>query len=214
MKNKNLNIRKYSLYVLTTLLLASFSSVTYGQYYPRKEVKLGLMASPIYGWLKTENADYDSKAGWGYSYGLLADIGFAENYFLNTGLHITTLQSSLINTSNQSRREYRVQYAEIPLAFKLKTSDLWTNRFYGLFGLMGGVKLSGKEKLAETNSYESTKGIDLFKLGLITGMGMEWRVQERHMLVTGLTFHNGITKPISNAGAKSSYLALNIGFIF
>lgn len=185
------------------------------QYYGEKDLSFGLSVSPNLAWLKFDNDQYTQDNRIGYSYGLVADIGigYSRNYYFSTGLQINTLNHRWSDQDDISK-DTKLQYAEVPLAIKLKTDGNHLGKFYGLFGFTAGIKVSSKEKLANASNYDKSTGADLLRLGLAIGAGAEWRVGYRHAFMTGITFNNGFTRALKNGSPKNPYLALNIGFIF
>lgn len=186
------------------------------QYYGKKDLSFGLSFSPNLGWLKFNKDQYTQDSRIGSSYGLIADIGigYSRNYYFSTGLHINTLNHR-VSKDHEASKDIKLQYAEIPLAIKLKTDGNHLGKFYGLFGFTAGIKVSNKEKLTSGGSnYEKSTGADFLRLGLTIGAGAEWRVGHRHAVMTGLTYNNGFTRALKDGSPKNPYLALNIGFIF
>lgn len=182
-----------------------------------KNFRLGLSINPNIGWLRYDN-NYDASAKMGFSYGLLADLGFANNYYFSTGLLINSINSKVTGPESASSdnivtRDISLKYAEVPLTVKLKSEENDLGRFYGQFGFTAGLKVSGKEKL-EGGSKASIDGDDLFRLGLQLGGGAEWRLSDNLFLLTGLSFNNGFTRAIKHGKPKNSYVALNVGVFF
>ena len=196
-----------------------YSGAQYKSGYEEKNLRLGLSINPNIGWMRYNDDDYDAGSKAGFSYGLLADVGFARNYYFSTGLLINAINTSvtppLFIQDNISRDQIRLQYVEVPLTIKLKSEENDLGRFYGQFGFTAGFKVSGKEKLAGSNKKTSIDGDDLFRLGLQVGGGAEWKLGENLGVLTGLTFNNGFTRAINNEGKpKTSYVALNLGILF
>ncbi|HMR20390.1 MAG TPA: porin family protein [Sphingobacterium sp.] len=186
-----------------------------------KNFRLGLSINPNIGWLRYDN-DYDASTKVGFSYGLLADLGFAKNYYFSTGLLINAINSKVdpaflpAESNDPAIPKYKdvsLKYAEVPLTVKLKSEENDLGRFYGQFGFTAGLKVSGKEKL-EGGNKSSIDGDDLFRLGLKLGGGAEWRLSDNLSLLTGLSFNNGFTRAIKEGKPKTSYVALNIGVFF
>lgn len=177
-----------------------------------KNFRLGLSINPNIGWLRYDN-DYDASAKMGFSYGLIADLGFATNYYFSTGLLINSINSEVTAEATSVSRDISLKYAEIPLTVKLKSEENDLGRFYGQFGFTAGLKVSGKEKIGDGKK-TSIDGDDLFRLGLQLGGGAEWRLNDNLALMTGLSFNNGFTRAIKDGKPKSSYVALNVGIFF
>src|SRR5690606_24351736 len=125
-------------------LLGSFSGHrTYAQdyyssTYQYKPVSLGITFAPNMAWMRHGDAeDYRNTPKFGFAYGLLADFAFTENYYFATGLLINTLNSDVEYTD--LTHSYRLQYAEIPLTLKLKSTMRYFRSYYGQFGFTGGL---------------------------------------------------------------------------
>lgn len=207
--------------IFFTLLAVFILSInnSQAQYYQRdKNLSMGITISPNIGWLSYEDSDsYQASNQVAASYGLLADIGFARNYYFSTGLFINTLKSHVeAGAMNKDfmPRAYRLQYAEVPLSIKLKSNDNGQNRFYGQFGFTAGVKVSGKEKLDNASTYTAISGDKIFRLGLIIGTGMEWRIANGLSAITGIAYNNGFTKTLRQGSPSLSHVSFNLGLLF
>lgn len=217
-----LNFTKTTFATLVTLAALLFAAQVNAQdYYTRtqntseeKNFRLGLSINPNIGWLRYDD-DYNASAKAGFSYGLVADLGFADNYYFSTGLLINSISSKVDFPANGVDREkIRLQYVEVPLTIKLKSVENETGRYYGQFGFTTGFKVSGKERLVGADKNQSIDGDDLFRLGLQIGGGKEWRLSDNLGLMTGLTYNNGFTRAIKEGKPKTSYVALNLGLFF
>jgi len=211
------------------ILIVSIPGIALGQdYYTSyssfKPVSLGISFSPNISWMRYGDEEgYSSSAGLGFSYGLLADFAVAENYYFATGLLINNLWSDTSidgagllpgNVSPTGKIQYRLQYAEIPLAVKLKSAQRYHRSYYGKFGFSAGVKISGKERVNDQSKRQNIHDASVFRLGLQIGGGVEWQLDHNLRMMTGLTFNNGFTKTMKLAEPKNSYLSLDFGFFF
>src|SRR5690606_12273186 len=112
-------------------------------------------------------------------------------------------------------REYRIQYAEIHIALKLKSTQRYFRSYYGLFGFTAGFKLNAKEKQQGADTRTSLgKEADLLRLALQIGGGVEWQLDHNLVMMTGLTFNNGFTQAIRAGEPRNSYAAFNFGIFF
>ncbi len=210
----------YSKFLFFSVLFFLFSvHTTKAQYYSYdKNISLGLTFSPNMSWLNYQDGDSrESSPKVGYAYGLVADLGFARNYYFSTGLLVNTLYSQTVANGSADLLEdktYRLQYAEVPLAIKLKTNAGGAARFYGQFGFTAGVKVSGKERIETSTGYRAIDGDDIFRLGLLIGAGAEWRLTNSLSAMTGLSYNNGFTRTMKDGSPKLSYCSLNIGLLF
>ncbi|NEU07559.1 PorT family protein [Flavihumibacter sp. R14] len=214
---------KFKLLLLAVFLAPLLATAQY-------KSQLGFTASPTFGWLtfpsgQTPEAESDGMRT-GFSYGVLADIPFSENYYFSTALTVSTLNAKAnvagSTTSGANTSIYKLQYLEVPLTLKLKSNDIMNRRFYGQFGLNTGINIGSKQDIMYTNSGtpdEKNKDIgdliNTFRAGLLLGGGAEWKMGENMSLMTGLSYSNGFADVLDgDAQAKNSYIALNLGIFF
>lgn len=214
-------------------LLLAFLLVTFGgrqvnaqdyytSTYQYKPVSLGITFSPNMAWMRYGDSEVNkNNAKFGFAYGLLADFAFTENYYFATGLLINTLNTESDYTSadyvagTDLTRTYRLQYAEIPLSLKLKSTMRYFRSYYGQFGFTGGIKLNAKEKTPGTSTRTSMgDDADFFRLALLIGGGVEWQLDHNMVMVTGLSFNNGFTRVVKDGEPRNSYVAFNFGIFF
>lgn len=217
----NFTKRLFPFVILFFALLSTSQSQAQSYYYGReKNIRLGLAINPNVGWLRYEN-DQEGSAKLGFSYGLVADLGFAKNYYFSTGLLINTINSRVepafrsVENNDSAIPKYKdlsLKYVDVPLSIKLKSTPNEFGRFYGQFGFTAGVKVSSKEQLENKN--KETTSADLFRLGLQIGGGAEWKIGNDMAVMTGLTFNNGFTRTMKDGSPKSSFVALNLGLLF
>lgn len=191
-----------------------YNSSTSNTSQEEKNFRLGLSINPNIGWLRYNDGDaYETSSKIGFSYGLVADLGFAKNYYFSTGLLINSINSN-VDIKADEKKEIRLQYVDVPLTVKLKSDENTLGRYYGQFGFTAGFKVSGKEKIGDNSKKQDIEGDDIFRLGLQLGGGMEWKLSDNLNLMTGLTFNNGFTRAIKDGKPKTSFVALNVGVFF
>ena len=213
---------KNRLFLLAIFLAPLFANA---QYTEGNKVQLGFTTSPTFGWLtfpsgQTPEVEPDGMRT-GFSYGVLADIPFSDNYYFSTALTVSTLNAKAAEPGI-STSIYKLQYLEVPLTLKLKSIEADNRRFYGQFGLNTGINIGSKQDIMFTNSAtpdEKNRDIgdmvNIFRAGLVLGGGAEWKMGENMSLLTGLTYSNGFTDVFDGeAEAKNSYIALNLGIFF
>ncbi|MGK9123644.1 PorT family protein [Olivibacter sp. SA151] len=226
-----INIPFKKLALITSIFFFMLSSANsqdyYASKYDNKRISLGIMLSPNINWLRYGDFDVKSNtAKIGYNYGLVADFAFSENYYFSSGLLIDNLRAQSETYQNGPEgndfviSNYRLQYAQIPLGVKLKSTQKYYRSYYGQFGFTLGVKLSAKQEILNSNRVvvqesNNMKGsADIFRLGLQIGGGVEWLLDHNLRLMTGLSFNNGFTRVIKHGGANNSYFAFNLGILF
>lgn len=195
---------------------------------PDYSFRLGLTAHPTIGWVKPEVGKSNS-VSLGFSYGLLGDFNFAENYSFSTGLTITTINGkstevrNFAGTSPASQAEYefkyKLQYVEIPLTVKLKTSKINEMRWYGQFGLSNDFKVGSKLDSKTSGQPEIKNGsanVKFYRAGLIIGAGGEFDIAGNTSIMAGLTYNNGFTDITrdKSTSIRNHYLGLNLAVFF
>ncbi|MBC7566567.1 MAG: PorT family protein [Pedobacter sp.] len=214
--------------ILLFLTVSVFAQDSSSPYYG---FRLGLTAHPTMGWVKPDIGKSNG-VSLGFSYGLIGDFNFTQNYSFATGLTITTVngKSTEIRTSNSGsaipsqseyKLNYKIQYVEVPLTLKLKTVKINEVRYFGQFGLSNGILIGAKQD-ADMTGGASTRDINIkddikfYRAGLIIGAGAEFEISENTSITTGLTFNNGFTDITSSKSStvRNHYLGINFGVFF
>ena len=215
------------------LLLLFFTGSAFAQdsSSPYYGFRLGLTAHPTIGWVKPDIGKSNG-VSLGFSYGLMGDFNFTQNYSFATGLTITTINGkstevvtlgSNAGTPSQFENEikYKLQYIEVPLTLKLKTVKINEVRYYGQFGLSNGFMIGAKQDFdlvggTSGRDVNIKDNIKFYRAGLIIGAGAEFDVSGNTSITTGLTFNNGFTDIGSskNSTVKNHYVGINIGVFF
>ncbi len=180
---------------LLLLLITScvFLSTSYAQTYeygPAQQVKsgidigkmrFGLFLSPNISWMKptaTKSNDglylaNNEGSKLGYSWGLMIDYFFAENYGIATGFQLNTTGGKIqatYNTSNTTAPattnliksayfDYQLQYLEVPFGLKLMSDNLSGGfRVFGNIGVTLGINISKKASYDVTYTDTTTAG--------------------------------------------------------
>ncbi len=200
------------IFAMSTTML--FAQDTY------KGFKLGITAHPNFGWIKSEDSGIKSNGlRAGFSYGLVGDFYFADNYAFSTGLQLTTINGqteSELPVNKDEQRIYKLQYLEVPAKVKLVTSDMNGLRFYGEFGLGNAFNVSAKQE-TKVGSEPATEDDDIafYRASLIIGGGTQFYIGDKTAVDVGLSFNNGFTDIKRGTGTlKSSYLGLNLAVYF
>ena len=215
------------------LFLLFFSTVVSAQdpSSPYYGFRLGLTAHPTIGWVKPDIGKSNG-VSLGFSYGIIGDFNFTQNYSFSTGLTITTIngKSTEIRTDNSGtgapsqtelELKYKLQYVELPLTLKLKTVKINEVRYYGQFGLSNGFLVGAKQD-ADVTGAVSTKDVNIkddvnfYRAGLIIGAGAEFDISGNTSITTGLTFNNGFTNMsnVKNTTTRNHYVGINFGVFF
>jgi hypothetical protein len=192
------------------LILAQ--TIVFGQ----SNFRLGLQFSPGLSYFQIPDGDLNRRgAKFFYQYGLIADYAFTENYFLNTGLQVSNMGGKIgfenlafridkgadFATSTITERNFSLQYIEVPLNFKLRTSEIGYSKYFGLFGISPGIRLNSSSIDSEialngTNAFETKRDISdevgLFRVGLNIGAGIERLISGKTHYIIQINWSNGL----------------------
>lgn len=214
-------MKKFTLILFLSVLLCNgaIAQDYYGSSYSGKRVSLGITLSPNVHWLRYGDLkDIKNEIKIGYSYGLLADFALSENYYLSTGFLINNLKASSDylsgNPNNEVPSTYHLQYIEIPFGLKLQSTQRYYRSYYGQFGFTGGMKINGEREVGDTDKVALDSNADLFRLALQIGGGINWQLDHKLNMMTGLSLNNSFTGILKDGKPKSSYVALNFAIFF
>lgn len=157
-----------------TLPFAALAQYEYGEPVPvkgsgisMKKARFGLFFAPNNSWMKATSSKSNdglylvnsegSKVG--YTWGLMMDFFFAENYGIATGFQLNTTGGKMNaqyntavvdppNTQNLVKSayfDYRLQYFEIPFGLKMMSDNIGSGlRVFGNIGITLGVNIAKK----------------------------------------------------------------------
>jgi hypothetical protein len=178
-------------------------------------VKMGLLASPQVTWMSSDaNSIKSDGPMMGFNFGLLSDFYFADRYCISTGITINNSAGKLVyndstpfKTSDEmdtlmpgTMVKYRVQYIEIPLAFKFQSNQIGYFEYYAQFGLTGHVRVSAN---CTIDDYDISKAgckdeINLFNVGYNIGGGINYYFSKNTALTAGIIYTNGFVDITNN----------------
>ena len=204
-----------------------------------QNIHFGLKAAPSLAWLKPDNKELSSNGTKiGFSYGIMTDFGFTDNYAFGTGVDVTYRGGSLTHTETilldtlgntaiqETTTDFRLQYIELPLTLKMKTNEIGYFTYFGQFGFAPGIRIQSKGDIdvkiagqTGTTTFEDedlSDEINNLTLSMIIALGAEYNLGGRTSLVTAITFNNGFVDVLDNKDLKatSSYFALTLGVFF
>lgn len=234
-------MKKINILVLFSLLTSlSFAQATKA---PTNKYRLGFKVSPNVSWLASDNGNMNvGDKAMQFGYGLNFDIFFAENYAIGTGININNTGSTYsyfaqytgsdidangTTLTNMKQvglisRDLRLQYAQIPLTFKMKTNEIGYITYWGQFGL--GINMNfkamstdqidflsyqdknsfdwvtSKRESESTNQTDVKNDINIFSSNLIFAAGIEYNLSGNTSILAGLTFQNGFTDVLKGNG--------------
>jgi hypothetical protein len=195
-----------------------------------RKLRFGLYLAPTISWMrpttdKTDDGQYapsNDGSKIGFTYGLMAEYYFAENYGFVTGLQVNMtggkINSKYLGTSatevvTNADFNYRLNYLELPVALKLRTDPISGFRFFGQLGLTTGVNIAKKASYsvnyrdADGNTQLSTGNNEKIKGSLAIapvmyamniGAGVERAVGDKLAVYAALFFNNGFAPDATN----------------
>lgn len=138
-----------------------------------RKTRFGLFIAPNNAWMKPTAAKSNdglylvssegSKIG--YSWGLMIDHFFAENYGIATGVQLTTSGGKIlaeydptklptpapVNVVKSASFDYKLQYFEVPFGLKLMSDNLGGGvRIFGNLGVTAAINISKKASYSVT----------------------------------------------------------------
>ena len=213
-------MKKITLFTLLTLSAIIINAQDFQKF------KIAARFSPGIAWMKPDSKYITNEGNVArFGFGISMDIHFTENYAFGTGFEVTRMGGSLSYMSRDKydnmdytmmrNRDYRLQYAEIPLSLKLRTNEIGYITYWGQFGIVPGVNINSKgdetvdfieeydlvagawktsEKATLNNEDEDIKNdINIFRVGLLIGAGIEYSLSGNTALHAGITYNNGFT---------------------
>ena len=220
-------MKKTSLLIVLFFILLGASA--------QESVRLSFSASPSINWMTSGmNQISRGKIIPGFDFGINADFFFdnQERYALTTGLLINNTGGELDfyspnsftyageTISPGSSILYRLQYLEVPLAVKLKTSQFKRWVYWGQFGISSfiNIKAKGTTNNGVLDKTDINKEINLFNLGMNIGVGSEFDLGSGNAMIIGLIFKNGFLDITTDNAFEEkttlSSLTLKLGLVF
>ena len=187
----------------------------YGSTYDTRKVVMGITFSPNFNWLNYEDGEEVNKTSkLGYSYGLIADFRISQNYYFSTGFLINNLKANSDIEAPGLETSYTLQYLKVPITLKLKSTQRYYRSYYGQFGFTGGMKISGKQEMGDAPKEDLKKDADALRLGLHVGGGVEWQLDHKLSMMTGLSYNSGFTSVLKAGKPRNAYLAFDFAIFF
>lgn len=198
-----------------TLPVSVYAQDYYGSTYDTRKVVMGISLAPNMSWLTyDDNGSVEKKAGFGYGYGLLADFRVSQNYYFSTGFLINNLKSSSDAPTGDAMMDYRLQYLKIPITLKLKSTQRYYRSYYGQFGFSGGLKLRAESHDDHGAKHELNDEAEALRLGLQIAGGIEWQLDHKLSMMTGLSYNSGFTSVLKEGKPGNAYIAFDFAIFF
>jgi hypothetical protein len=224
---------------LLILLIATFAINASAQDKPAgSKFHFGLKATPSLAWLHTDTKGLSTNGSkFGFNYGLITEFNFADHYAFSTGLDITYRGGKFKQTFPQDATGHAysfeatntLEYVEIPLTLKLKTTEIGYMTYFLQFGVAPAINIRARQDLKTTDQYQGgtpvssdssdidiKKNINNFNLSMIIAGGIEYNLSGNTNLLAAITFNNGFLDVLdaNDLKANSNYLGLMVGVLF
>lgn len=210
---------------ITIILLISISIKTFSQF--ENIGKFGVKFSPGISWMQSQSDKNEFNAlKFNYNYGLSSELFLSDNYTFVTGLEVSNIRGKMKFLDTDYKRTYKLSYASLPIALKMKTKEINNTRYYAKFGIDTNMLIkatsddeSPQGNRVNVNIYDEVK---LFRLDMNIGLGLELKVLESSNIDLGINYNNGFFNALNKQNeisntyykANSSYINMSFGFIF
>lgn len=183
--------------------------------FSQSKTRFGFKANPSLSWIKVSNAKDLSSSGTkvAFDYGVMLDHEFSQNYFFSTGIGLcyTGGKTKYAPISGNITTNYKLQYIEIPLGLKLRTSNAGPLKYWALLGTNFSVAIKSKYEVegvsnSDDNFYSKTVPVSF---GSEIGIGVEYPVFAKNVLTLGINYKNGLTKFNKKEGDDDTKLQVN-----
>ena len=201
---------------LLLLLLFIFASNTQAQ---DDKFHFGLKIAPTLAWLKPDTKGIEKGGSkLGFSYGIITEFNFQDNYSLASGLQVTYRGGKLgvkgfdnLGNPTTIKSTLNLQYVELPITLKMKTNLFDKYRFFGQFGIVNGINIRAKD--SDNNDIKDK--INAYNVAMTIALGTEYTISGSTTLLGSLEFNNGFIDILKgDQKAVTNYFALNIGVMF
>jgi hypothetical protein len=109
--------------------------------------------------------------------------------------------------------KYRIQYLEVPLAFKFQSNQIGYFEYYAQFGLTGHVRVSANCTIDDQkiNKAGCKDEINLFNVGYNIGGGINYYFSKNTAITAGIIYTNGFID-ITNNDHKTLLKSITLKF--
>ncbi len=194
-------INKRLYFILLIIIGLSLTSAA-----QEKSIRFGFKAAPNVGWVKPGSEGYvrdEVKPGFGW--GFVSDILLTDNYWFQTGFNVHFIRGNYHYPYMESgftgvmHRDLTTRYIQVPMVFKLKTSEINNLQFYGEIGFGLGFLFDAKAAdsfyqnqilISESSKTDVKKQYRMTRESLILGAGVEFSPGADLTIQTGIRFDN------------------------
>ncbi len=206
-----------------------------------QKIRMGLTASPKLSWLTSDRSNISSDGlQMGFNFGMQTDFFFSDRYSITSGIMINNTGGTLLYSDSLSFRtsdkmlvldpgslvKYKIQYIDIPLAFRMESNQIGYFVYYAQFGVTNHIRVGASANIvAEADGMDASVDgsgckdeVNLFNMGYNIGAGINYYFSKNTAITLGILYNNGFIDVTSNQGFKdSAYLknfTLKVGLLF
>ena len=210
-----------------------FITNSFGQY---KKFRFGLQLTNGVSFINSDNVNIsDTKSGYAFSYGLLTEYSFNENYAISTGVNISNPRVSRANSPainayylgvndtvrtalgllTDQKESYTFTYIDLPLVLKLITKEIGYFRYFGEFGIVNSFRVRSRftldgSSLENKSINKKLSPFDIrsnfYNASLKVGGGFEYIISDKTTFLVELSFNNGFINILDDGDDKRSVL--------
>jgi len=227
------------------IIVFSFLSFITNSFSQNSDFRFGLEFTNGLSFVNSDNTDItDTKIGYGFNYGLIADYYFGDNYGVGSGLQVSHVRFSrknspyvleslgsdyaILNNLELGQKEiYKINYLDIPVSFKLRTNEIGYFRYFGEFGVVNSFRIRSRlnidgseiENITLNKKDENLNDVksNLYNASLKVGGGFEYTFSDKTALLVELSFNNGFINILKDGDDERSVLRvvnLTTGIVF
>ena len=192
-----------------------------------KKLEVGLRFTPLISGVRSIDAaktvikTEGASGRLGYNVGLMANYNFTPNFSFHTGLGYVNYGYNVDNSLVKIKAA--TSAVEIPTAFRLRTPEvggmpIHVRLLVGVnhFILVGASTTTTFKALSTTTTSKSMADLMPYHLGLLAGLGADWKIDKVGVIDIGFRMNKGLTEIAKNNSGKSTmnYYGIDLGYYF
>ncbi len=187
-----------------------------------QKFRFGIHTTPTFNWINSNQSDAETGLSVKFSYGLIAEYAFAENYSFLSGIDIMRRGGKL--TVNDTVGDYSAGFVQLPIALKLRTREFGYITYFAKFG--GTIAVETGETVEFEPNRNATSELDNYinpvSSTFLFGAGLEYSLGSSSAVVVGIDYHRSLFDNLIDDDPRLStkntyrfdYVNLTIGFLF
>lgn len=223
------------------ILLVLFTLIGLGSVQAQEDFKFGFEASPFISWMSTDKKPVKSDGtNLGFQIVMNGEYYIRDRYALKGGIGISfsnggsllhTNGGNIFRNSDLSQDslptftsvQYKLQYIEIPLAFRMRTQEFGYIRYFAELPMLSfGINSQARADIDNISDGEDTdisRDTPFLNLSWGVGGGAEYALTSTTSLVAGIFYQQGIADVTSDSTDDQSKavikrLILRLGVMF